>query len=75
MALFAGLAPEALDQVEAMRAGSADLLAPENVEHQNSVQVQHASRFVISSVKDFTVAREMIRRNPKLKELPGYTVY
>ena len=46
----------------------------ENVEHQNSVQVQHASRLVISSVKDFTVAREMIRRNPKLKELPGIPV-
>lgn len=72
MALLAGVAPEARDQAEAMRTGRADQLARENVEHQNALQVQHASRFVISSNNDFTVAREMIKRNPGLKELPGY---
>jgi len=74
MALLAGVAPEARAQAEAMRTGRADQFAPENVEHQNSLQVQHASRFVISSTNDFTVAREMIKRNPNLKEPPGYKV-
>lgn len=74
MALLAGVAPEARDQAEAMRTGRADQLAPENVEHQNSLQVQLASRFVICSINDFTVAREMIKRNPSLKEPPGYKV-
>ncbi len=74
MALLAGVAPEARDQAEAMRTGRADQLAPENVEHQNCLQVQHASRFVISPTNDFTVAREMIKRNPSLKEPPGYKV-
>ncbi|WP_425400400.1 DUF4238 domain-containing protein [Aeoliella sp.] len=72
--LFTSMAPEARDQAEAMRTGRADQLAPENVEHQNSLQVQYASRFVISSRNDFKVAREMIQGNPGLKELPGYTV-
>jgi len=31
-----------------------------------------AARFVISSTNDFTLAREMIKRNPSLKEPPGY---
>jgi hypothetical protein len=57
-----------------MRTGRGDQLAPQNVEHQNSLQVQHASRFVISSTNDFTVAREMIERNPSFREPPGYTV-
>jgi len=74
MALLAGVAPEARAQAEAMRTGRADQLAPENVEHQNSLQVQYASRFVISSTNDFTVAREMIKRNPSLKQPPGYKV-
>lgn len=74
MALLAAVAPEARDQAEAMRTGRVDHLAPENVEHQNSLQVQQASRFVISSTNDFTLAREMIKRNPSLKEPPGYTV-
>lgn len=74
VALLAGIAPEARDQAEAMRSGRADQLAPENVEQQNSLQVQHASRFVISATNDFTVAREMIKRNPSLKEPPGYKV-
>jgi hypothetical protein len=72
--LLAGVAPEARDQAEAMRTGRADQLAPENVQHQNSLQVQHASRFVISSTNDFTVARDMIKGNPSLKEPPGYKV-
>jgi len=74
MALLDGVAPEARDQAEAMRAGRADQLTQENVEHQNSLQVQHASRFVISPTSDFTVAREMIKRNPRLRDLPGYKV-
>jgi Protein of unknown function (DUF4238) len=74
MALLASVDPEARDQAEALRTGRADQLAPENVEHQNSLQVQCASRFVISSTNDFTMAREMIKRNPSLTEPPGYKV-
>lgn len=74
MGLLNGIAPEARDQADALRSGSADKLTPENVKHQNSLQVEHASRFVISSTNEFTLARDMIKRNPKLRELPGYTV-
>lgn len=73
-ALLAGLVPEARDQTEAMCSGNVDLLAPENVQHQNSLQVQQASRFIISANGDFQVVREMIRRNPGLKKPPGYKV-
>jgi hypothetical protein len=71
-ALLAGVAPESRDQAEAMRTGRADQLALENVEHQNSLQVQHASRFVISATNDFTVVRKLIKRNTSLKEPPGF---
>ncbi len=58
----------------AVRTGSPDMLFPENVTRQNSLQVQYSSNFVISSDNDFSLAREMIQKNPRLKEPPGYTV-
>jgi len=59
---------------KAVRTGSPDLLLPENVKHQNSLQVKYSSTFVISSVSDFSLARLMIEKNPQLKESPGYKV-
>jgi uncharacterized protein DUF4238 len=73
-ALLGGLVPEARDQAEAMCTGNVDLLKPENVQHQNSLQVQQASRFIISANGDFSLVKEMIRKNPSLKEPPGYKV-
>jgi hypothetical protein len=75
MTLLAGAVPEAREQAEALRAGTADLLAPDNVLHQNSLQVHYASRFVIASEDKFDLAKEMIAKNPKLKEPPGFTVW
>jgi hypothetical protein len=72
--LVGDLAPEARRETVTRVSSKAHLLAPENVEHQNILQVEHAARFLISSINDFTVAREMINRNPKLKEPPGYTI-
>jgi hypothetical protein len=58
----------------AARTGSPYMLLPENVKDQNSLQVQCSSTFVISSVDDFSLARQMIEKNPGLKEPPGFTV-
>jgi len=58
----------------AARTGSPNMLLPANVTHQNSLQVQYSSTFVISSVNDFSLARQMIQKNPRLKEPPGYQV-
>jgi hypothetical protein len=67
-------AAEILHQAEVIETGKPDLLMPENVDHQNSLQVQYASRFIISAADDFGLAREMIRRNPRLKEPPRFTI-
>jgi hypothetical protein len=67
-------AAEILHQAEVIETGNPDPLDPENVDHQNSLQVQYASRFVISPTDDFDLAREMIRRNPRLKDPPGFIV-
>lgn len=75
MTLLAGVVPEAREQAEALRTGAPDQLAPENVVHQNSLQVQYSSRFVIAPDDNFEIAREMIAKNPKLKEPPGFTVW
>lgn len=71
--LFGGMAREERLRAVSTISSKAHPLAPEDVEHQNMFQVEHASRFVISAVDNFTVAREMIKRNPKLKDPPGYT--
>jgi hypothetical protein len=67
-------AAEILRQAEAIEKGTPDLVPPESVDHQNSLQVQYASRFVISATDAFEIAKEMIRRNPKGKEPPGFVV-
>lgn len=67
-------ATEILRQAEVIEKGTPDLLLPEWVDHQNSLQVQYASRFVMSATDAFEKAKEMIRRNPKVKEPPGFVV-
>jgi hypothetical protein len=68
-------AAEILHQARVIETGEPDLLLPENVDHQNSLQVQYSSRFVIASVDDFALAREMLAKSPKLKEPPGFVVW
>jgi hypothetical protein len=63
-----------LRQAEVIEKGTPDLLLPENVDHQNSLQVQYASRFIMSATDSFDIAKEMIRRNPKVKEPSGFIV-
>lgn len=46
-------------------------LAPANVEHHNSLQVMHSSRFVISSTDNFDLVRSMLRTNPELNKSVG----
>lgn len=68
-------AADILHQAEVIEKGIPDLLPPESVDHQNSLQVQYASRFVTAPEDNFELAREMIAKNPKLKEPPGFTVW
>lgn len=51
----------------AISTGQPDPLLPENVRHQNSLQVAYSSRFVYSATDDFSLAKTMIRGNPDLK--------
>jgi hypothetical protein len=67
-------AAEILRQAEVIEKGTPDLLPPESVDHQNSLQVQYASRFVMSATDVFEIAKEMIQRNPKIKEPPGFVL-
>lgn len=68
-------AAEILHLAEVIDKGIPDPIPPESVDHQNALQVQYASRFVIAPEDDFDLIREMIGRNPRLKELPGFTVW
>jgi hypothetical protein len=60
--------------VDAIRTGDPDLILPENVDHENSLQVIFASRFVMSAADDFDLAKEMIRERPHLKQPPRLIV-
>lgn len=42
-------------------------LAPENVEHFNSLQVLESERYVFSSKNDFSMVREMIQADPSAR--------
>jgi hypothetical protein len=52
----------------------AETLLPENVEHQNSLQVLYSSRFLFCSRDDFALASSMIIQSPKLKGSPTLVV-
>ncbi|CAN5475780.1 hypothetical protein BH11PLA2_BH11PLA2_29850 [soil metagenome] len=72
--LFGDLTREARIRAVSALSSKAHLLASEDAENQNMFQVEHSSRFIISAIDDFKLVMEMIQRNPKLKEPPGYTV-
>lgn len=63
-----GLLNDAHNILNAVFTGRARQLKPENVEHLNSLQVGGASRFIYSSTGDFSLAEDMIREEPSLKE-------
>ncbi len=56
--------------LEAHRTGRPLVLSPENVVHFNSLQVNNASRFVISADRDFGLAETMLREEPLLRDPP-----
>jgi hypothetical protein len=60
--------------LNAIDTGSPDLLLPENVEHQNSLQVLFSSRFAFSGQDDFDLVRSMIAENPQLKHPPEMVI-
>ncbi len=59
---------EAESMIGDIDTGVARELRPENVEFNNSLQVINSSRFVYSNNKTFTLARDMLRTNPELRE-------
>ncbi|MCH8043291.1 MAG: DUF4238 domain-containing protein [Planctomycetes bacterium] len=61
--------------IKLMESGDPDLLLPDNVIHQNSLQVLQSSRFVFSSNDNFDLVRLMLARDAKLKNPPEMTVH
>jgi len=60
--------------VNAIDTGTPDPLFAENVNHINSLQVQYASPFIMSSIDDFALAKLMIAKNLRLEEPPGFVL-
>ena len=64
--------PQERSLAQAIKTGQSDDLHPENVAHQNSLQVLCASRFVFSPKDDFDVAEKIIDKNPHRKFHPKW---
>ncbi len=60
--------------VSAIKSGDAEDLDPENVLHQNSLQVINSSRFIYSAVQDFELVQSMIKQHPHFKYPPEVLV-
>jgi hypothetical protein len=58
----------ARDFVHAVQSGQPARMDPQNVEFLNSLQVIHAERFVFCADGDFSLAEEMLRADPGLRE-------
>lgn len=56
-----------------IKTGKPDSLHPENVTHQNSLQVLYSSRFIYSATNDFELVKSMITENPQIKHPPEIT--
>ena len=56
--------------VDAVTKGTPLALLPDNVTHQNSLQVKYSSRFVYSSSDDFALVQSMLASHPELKTPP-----
>jgi len=52
--------------------GSPFLMAPPNVLRLNSMQIANATRFVMSDVNDFSLAKRMIKDRPEIALAPKY---
>jgi len=63
-----GFLSDAHNILNAVFTGDARQLKQENVEHLNSLQVAGASRFIYSSTDEFSLAHDMIRTEPLLKQ-------
>jgi hypothetical protein len=50
------------------------MLAPDEVMHQNSLQVLYAERQVYSRTQNFSLAKEMVAAHPDIKTGPRYTI-
>jgi hypothetical protein len=61
------------DLLEAIEDGSPLMYKPENVENFNSLQIAWSERFVFSCEEDFSLARQMIAKNPRLRWGPRMT--
>lgn len=59
-----------IEMHDAMAKGNALGSTLENVENHNSLQVRYAERFVFSAVQDFSLAKAMIRDDPRYKTGP-----
>lgn len=53
-----------------LETGNAIKSNQENVINRNSLQVMYSTRFIFSNINDFSLAREMIKDTPKLKDVP-----
>ncbi len=56
--------------VDAVTDGTPLALLPDNVTHQNSLQVKYSSRFIYSSANDFALVESMLSSHPELKTPP-----
>lgn len=63
------------DLTKAIESGEPDSLTPDNVVHQNSLQVLYSSRFVFSYNGDFELVRSMLAVHPHLKNPREVTVH
>jgi hypothetical protein len=58
--------------VSAIAAGHPLRYRPENVMNFNSIQIVYAERYVFASSNDFTLAKDMLRKNPGLRAGPRF---
>ncbi len=70
MLLRMNLPPNVEALMTAMKTGKFVNSLKENAINKNSLQVMYSSRFVYSSIDDFDLAREMIKKNPDFKQGP-----
>jgi uncharacterized protein YlaN (UPF0358 family) len=58
--------PQLRKLLEGMDSGNAVMCSRENVMNLNYLQVVYSSRFVYSSIADFSLAKQILQHNPKL---------
>lgn len=58
--------------IHALESGTSFLLSYQNVRRLNSIQIAKATRFVMSDIDDFSLAKEMIADRPEFASTPRY---